>query len=125
MKQDFFSQFLEQTPDAIIAISTEGKIAHWNGAAESMFGFSRDEAVGRALAELIVPPDRVDEEHKIQREALERDLAVYESVRRRKDGSLVHVSVSTKAIRDHGNGGELQYFLSTKKDVTHLKVLRD
>jgi PAS domain S-box-containing protein len=89
-----------------------------------MFGFTRDEAVGELLVGLVVPPDCVDEERRIQRDALEREVAVYESVRRRKDGSLVHVSASTKAIRE-GDNGDLQYVLSTKKDVTHLKVLRD
>jgi PAS domain S-box-containing protein len=99
-------------------------VLHWNRAAEDMFGFTGDEAVGRSLNELIVPPDRVDEEQRLQDDALKRKLAVYESVRRRKDGSLVHVSVSTKAIRDR-RSGDVEYFLSAKKDVTHLKVLRD
>ena len=96
----------------------------WNPAAEIMFGFTRDEAVGHFLNDLIVPPDKIEEERQIQRDARERELAVYESVRRRKDGSLVHVAVSTKAIRD-GADGKVEYFLSTKKDVTHLKVKRD
>ena len=89
-----------------------------------MFGFTRAEAFGHLLAELVIPADRVQEEQRIQRDAQEGQVAVYESVRRRKDGSLVNVSVSTKAIRD-GNNGAVQYFISTKKDVTHLKVLRD
>ncbi|MEY2439110.1 MAG: hypothetical protein QOI34_495 [Verrucomicrobiota bacterium] len=89
-----------------------------------MFGFTQDEAVGHSLAELVIPPDRVEEEQRIRRGARDGEVAVYESVRRRKDGSLMHVSVSTKAIRDNISH-ELQYFISTKKDVTHLKVLRD
>jgi PAS domain-containing protein len=79
--------------------------------------------MGGALIELIVPPDRVEEEERFQTEAVEQGLAVREALRRRKDGSLVHVSVSTKAVRNAA--GNVEYFISTKKDVTHLKILRD
>ena len=114
---------LQHNPDALLAISENGEILHWNVAAEAIFGYSCDEALGRVLNDLIVPPDRRDEERRIREDALRHGLAVYESVRRRKDGLLLHVSVTTKAIRDAG--GNLECFLSTKKDVTHLKVLRD
>src|SRR6266853_563251 len=123
MSADFTAQIWDETPDAILAISPDGKIMHWNRAAETIFGYSRDEAAGREVNELIVPAERLEEERRIRNDALDQGLAVYESVRRRKDGSLVHVSISTKAVRD--SSGDLQYFLSTKKDVTHLKVLRD
>jgi PAS domain S-box-containing protein len=114
---------LQHNPDALLGISENGEILHRNVAAEAIFGYSRDEALGRLLNDLIVPPDRKDEERRIREDALQHGLAVYESVRRRKDGLLLHVSVTTKPIRDAG--GSLECFLSTKKDVTHLKVLRD
>jgi protein-histidine pros-kinase len=117
-------RLLEQTPDAIIAVSRDSRVQYWNGAAEIMFGFTRDEALGRELDELIVPSEKMDAERQTQEEALKREVVVFESVRCRKDGSLLHVSVSTKAIRDE-ESREVKYFLSTKKDVTHLKVLRD
>lgn len=123
MKNDFRGVLLDETPDAMLAITPDGKVLHWNRAAETVFGYARDEAVGHLLVDLIVPKDRTDDERRSQEEALERGLAVYETVRRSKDGSLVHVSVSVKPILD--TGGKLQYFRSTKKDVTHLKVLRD
>jgi PAS domain S-box-containing protein len=123
MKTDFTSVLLDETPDAMVAIAPDGRVLHWNRAAETVFGYASDEAVGRPLVDLIVPKDRIDDERRSQEEALHRGLAVYETVRRRKDGSLVHVSVSVKPILDAG--GKLRYFLSTKKDVTHLKVLRD
>lgn len=113
----------EQNPDALIAISPDGKVIYWNLAAESIFGYRQDEAVGQPLLDLIVPQDCVDEEIRIQAEALRRGLTVYESVRRRRDGTFINVSISTKAVRDVN--GELEYFLSNKKDVTHLKVMSD
>ena len=113
----------EQNPDALIAFSRDGEILHWNPAAETIFGYQQDEVIGKSVLELIVPNDCIDEEIRFQAEALSRGVTVYESVRRRKDGTLVHVSVSTKAVRDAK--GQLAYFLANKKDVTHLKVLRD
>ena len=123
MTPDFDDKLWEQNPDALLAISPAGLILHWNPAAQAIFGYRADEAVGQAMLELIVPNDSLDEEKRIQAEALRDGLTVYESVRRRRDGSLVHVSVSTKAVR-HADGS-LAYFLSSKKDVTHLKVMRD
>lgn len=113
----------EETPDATVIISPDGVVLHWNRAAEIMLGYTSAEAVGKRLSELVLPADRITEEQQIRQTAAERGLAVSETVRRRKDGSLLHVSVSTKAIRDAD--GALKYFLSTKKDVTKLKVLRD
>ena len=123
MDTDATSQLWEEIPDAMIVISPDGKILHWNRAAETLFGYTPGEAAGHLLADLIVPRERREEERQILEHVRQRELAVYESVRQRKDGSLVHVNVSTKALRDAE--GNLQCFLSTKKDVTHLKVLRD
>lgn len=123
MTPDLTERLWEQNPDALMAVAPDGTILHWNLAAEAIFGFSRAEAVGQPILELIVPKDCFNEEARTQAEALQRGLTVYESVRRCKNGTLVHVSVSTKAVLDAN--GQLEYFLSNKKDVTHLKVLRD
>jgi PAS domain S-box-containing protein len=122
MGADFSHQFWDETPDAIIAVSPDGKVLDWNRAAQDIFGHSREEVIGRTLLELIVPAERAHEEQALLGDAAENELAVYESVRRRKDGSLVYVSVSTKAVRDAA--GRLEYLLSTKKDTTHLQVQR-
>ncbi len=114
---------MDETPDAIVAIAADGRVLHWNRAAETIFGFTDAEATGRFMTDLIVPPEGVEGEGRIFEAALREGLVVYEALRRRKDGSLVHISGSMKAIREAGGG--LEYFLSTKKDVTHLKVLRE
>lgn len=123
MTEKLLALMAEEIPDAVIIISPDGEILHWNRAAETIFGYTAAEANGKSLSTLIVPEDRIAEEEIILNEALQRGLSVYESLRRRKDGSLVHVSISTKVISDAD--GKLLYFLCTKKDVTHLKVLRD
>ncbi|MDR7375997.1 protein-histidine pros-kinase [Rhodoferax ferrireducens] len=112
-----------QNPDALVAMAPDGLVLHWNPAAVAIFGYTEAEVMGQSLFQLIVPPDQLEDVRRMQNEALRGGLSVGEAVRRRKDGTLVHVSVSTKAV--YGADGQLAYFLSNKKDVTHLKVLRD
>ena len=57
------------------------------------------------------------------RQVLEAGGATYESFRRKKDGSLIYINISTRVIRDEH--GQVEYFVTNKKDVTSLKVLRD
>ena len=96
---------------------------YWSNGAEVLFGYTSAEAVGRAVNELIVPPDHVEEERKILREALETGFSAYESVRRKKDGSPVYVDISSRAVRDAR--GRVEFVLSSKKDITHQRVMRD
>ena len=123
MKMDYQKLLVEETPDALIVTSADGKVLHWNRGAETTFGYASAEAVGCSLSELIVPPDRLAEEQAIQRQALETGVATYESFRRKKDGSLVYINISTRVLRD--DQGKVECFVTNKKDVTQLKVLRD
>jgi protein-histidine pros-kinase len=123
MSTDFEILLAEESPDALIAITADGKVRHWNKGAETLFGYTSAEAVGRSLNEIVVPTDRIEEEERLQREVLETGFATYESIRRRKDGSLVYVAISGNILR--GLQGKVEYILLSKKDVTQLKTLRD
>ena len=123
MSSDFYKLLVEETPDALIATSPDGQVLHWNRGAETTFGYTSAEAVGHTLDELILPRDRMDEEKAIHREALAKGVATYESYRRKKDGSLIYINISTRAIRNAA--GQVECFVTNEKDVTHLKVLRD
>src|SRR5712691_244092 len=124
MKKDFLEQLLDETPDAVIATTLEGQITYWNKGAERVFGYASIEAVDRFLIELTVPPDRVEEERRLLAQALSEGLAMtHESIRSRKDGSLLYVDISTKAVKDSDGG--VKFMLFHEKDVTHLKALRD
>jgi protein-histidine pros-kinase len=123
MDTSFIEALWDEIPDAIVAMAPDDTILYWNRAAEAVFGFTCAEATGKHLADLIIPADGMQEEQSVKSQMLERNLAVYDSVRRRRDGSLVHVSVSSKAIKDAE--GRLRFIVSTHQDVTHLKVLRD
>jgi PAS domain S-box-containing protein len=70
-----------------------------------------------------VPPDRVEEERRVVAEALADGVSSFETIRRRKDGALVYVDVSCKALRDER--GQVRFVLSSEKDITRLKVRRD
>lgn len=115
--------YWEQNPDALLVLSPEGLVLEWNPAAESIFGYRQADVQGRSLLDLIVPKDRAHEEDLMRAEAVRLGSSVRETVRRRQDGTLVHINVSTKAVLDAS--GQLLYFLSSKKDVTQLKVERE
>src|SRR6195256_525286 len=123
MKTDFGKLLLDESPDAMIATNREGEVLYWSNGAEILFGYTSAEAVGRAVNDLVVPPDLIEEERKILREALETGISAYESVRRRKDGSPVYVDISSRAVRDAQ--GKVEFVLSSKKDITHQRVMRD
>jgi protein-histidine pros-kinase len=123
MATDFSAAYWEQNPDALLVLSPEGVVLEWNPAAELIFGYTQAEVQGRSILDLIVPTDRAQDENQFRAEAMQWGTSVQEAVRRRKDGSLVHVNVSTKAVFDAN--GQVLYFLSSKKDVTQLKVQWD
>ena len=105
-------ELLDNSPDAMMALSPEGTVVYWNKSAENTFGY-RDEAVGRELSDLIIPADRVEEEEKFFNEVMDSGHLTFESLRKRKDGSLIHVDISTRVIRD--DQGRVKYILSSKK----------
>jgi protein-histidine pros-kinase len=114
---------LHETPDAIVVTTPDGKVLYWNNEAESVFGYSAAEAVGQPLETLIVPAGHQDLYLRFRREALEKGQSTFETTRKRKDGSLVHAVVTNKVVPD--DHGRPELIITTQKDVTHLKVLRD
>lgn len=120
---DIPDNILDNSPDALIATSPQGVVLYWNKSAELIFGFTRDEATGRPLKELIIPKERHEEEDAILKQTMETGSASYESERVRCDGTIVHVNISAKAVRNAA--GEVEYILSSKKDISDLKVQQD
>src|SRR5687768_8273408 len=114
---------LDESPDGLIATTAEGEIVFWSKGAEVLFGYSAEETRGRFLNDIIVPADRAEEGRQILNGAIRDGYSTYETVRRRKDGSFVHVDISCKAIREAN--GSIKFILTNEKDVTHLKISRD
>jgi PAS domain S-box-containing protein len=86
--------------DAIISKNLQGTIESWNAGAERIFGYTANEAIGQSI-EILIPPDRLGEEPKIIGH-IRRGERVdhYETVRRRKDGSLIDISLTVSPIMD-------------------------
>jgi diguanylate cyclase (GGDEF)-like protein/PAS domain S-box-containing protein len=98
-----FAAIVETCDDAIIAKNLDTIIESWNGGAERLYGYSREEAIGQPLA-ILVPPERRGEEHDILARVLAGDrVSHHETVRVCKDGTRKTVSLTVSAIRDaHG-----------------------
>jgi PAS domain S-box-containing protein len=98
---------VESSGDAIIGSNLDGLVRSWNKGAERLFGYTAEEAIGQPTS-LLLPPEpqkRKDEEQAlIARLATGEPVAPFETVRRRKNGSDVDVSVTISPIRDTGGG---------------------
>lgn len=91
---------VEGCDDAIVGKTLDGTITAWNPAAERLYGYTPDEAIGKTIA-IIVPPERTEELTKIN-EGIRRRRKIdhLETVRVRKDGTPVHVSVTISPVWD-------------------------
>lgn len=89
---------VESSDDAIISKELDGIVTSWNEAAERLFGYSAGEMIGRSIT-TIIPDDRLDEEIGII-DRIRRGERVdhFETVRRRKDGSLIDISLTVSPI---------------------------
>ncbi|NRR31377.1 PAS domain S-box protein [Oxalobacteraceae bacterium] len=116
------SAIVENSHDAIIGKTLDGTVTSWNRGAERMFGYGVDEALGRALVDLIVPAGAEAEEADILRR-IERGEGVddFETRRRRKDGSVFDVSVTSSPIR--AEGGQIVGAAKTVRDVSAQKEI--
>lgn len=86
--------------DAIVSKDLNGLITSWNAGAEKLFGYSPEEVIGKPITTLI-PADHRDEETMIVQKVKRGErVAPYETVRRRKDGSLIEVSLTVSPIKD-------------------------
>jgi two-component system cell cycle sensor histidine kinase/response regulator CckA len=91
---------IESSDDAIIGKNLEGTITAWNPGAESLFGYSASEALGKPI-HMLVPPGRVNEESEIlARIARGERVEHFETVRVQKDGKSIDVSETISPIRD-------------------------
>ena len=91
---------VKSSDDAIVSKDLTGIVVTWNQAAERLFGYRADEMIGQPVIRLI-PPDRHNEEQRIL-EVVSRGGVVetYETIRRRKDGTDFHVSVTVSPLFD-------------------------
>jgi PAS domain S-box-containing protein len=112
---------VNSSDDAIVSKDLNGIVQTWNRAAERIFGYSADEMVGQSILR-IIPSDRQAEEHEVLRR-IRAGLNVehFETVRQRKDGSLIEISLTVSPIRTPS--GEVIGASKIARDITAQRQL--
>jgi len=115
----FLAAIVESSDDAIVSKSLDGIITTWNLSAERLFGYTATEVVGRPIT-ILIPEDRLDEEPAIiaRIKAAER-VDHFETVRRRKDGTLIDISLTISPIR--GSDGKIVGASKIARDISERK----
>ena len=110
---------VESSDDAIVSKDLNGIVQTWNRAAERMLGYTAEEMIGRSIR-CIIPPDRQSEEDEVLTRIRRGDaIEHYETVRMRKDGSLIDISLSVSPVR--GPDGAIVGASKIARDITEQK----
>ena len=121
------ASMIASSNDAILGIDLDMKITSWNAAAEKLYGYSEEEAVGQTIL-MLVPDERRDEEPSILTQIKAgRIVEPYETQRQRKDGQLVEVLLSVSPICDaNGNvigASKTAQDITARKDAERLRSI--
>jgi PAS domain S-box-containing protein len=115
----WLASIVEFGNDAIISKDLDGIITSWNKGAERLFGYSAEEAIGRPVT-ILIPSETKEEEYAILRNIRRGDrVKPYETVRRRKDGSLIDISLTVSPVRD--DEGKIIGASRIARDITERK----
>jgi len=113
------ASIVESSADAIVSKDLNGVITSWNYGAEQIFGYTAEEAIGKPIT-ILIPPDRHDEEPAIL-ERIRRGERVthYETVRMRKDGSRIDISLTVSPVQN--TEGKIIGASKIARDITERK----
>jgi PAS domain S-box-containing protein len=114
---------VESSDDAIFSQTLEGEILTWNKGAVKVYGYMEAEVVGRNFR-LLVPTEQTKETDELLESIRHGDVVErYETVRQRKDGSLIDLSLTMSPIKN--SSGKIIGASAIGRDITHLKKLRN
>ena len=114
-----FAAIVESSDDAVIGVTLDGEIVSWNRGAERIYGYMAEEAVGRQVS-FLVSPGREDEVSAyLARVRRGEHVDHFDTVRRRKDGSEIDVSITVSAVVDAS--GKVVGASAVARDVTERK----
>ena len=109
--------------DAIISKTLEGVIVTWNDGAKRIFGYEAEEVVGRPVT-ILIPPDRLGEEPAILQRLHEGErVDHFETIRVRKDGSFVNISLTVSPVRN--SAGQIVGASKIARDITAQKLAEE
>ncbi len=110
---------VESSDDAILTKDLNGIITSWNTGAQRLFGYTAEETIGKSVT-MLIPMDRHDEEPRIlSRIRSGERIDHYETIRRRKDGSLVEISISVSPLKN--SEGTIVGASKIARDITDRK----
>jgi PAS domain S-box-containing protein len=119
-QSDWLAAIVDSSDDIIISKNLDGIVTSWNKSAERVFGYTSQQAIGKPLTALIIPKDRQQEEAEILSRVQQGEpVDHFDTVRQRKDGSLVDVSVTISPIRD--SSGRIVGASKVARDITEKK----
>jgi PAS domain S-box-containing protein len=117
----WLAAIVEHSDDAIVSKDLNGVISSWNAGAQRLFGYDATEAIGRPI-QIVIPPDRLDEEPLIlSRIRRGERIEQFETIRRRKDGTLVEVSLTVSPVKD--SAGRIVGASKIAHDITERRTL--
>jgi PAS domain S-box-containing protein len=112
------ARIVETTDDAVMSVSAEGKVLSWNQAAQRLYGYSRDDV--EVNVRVLVPEERQQEYEQIARDVLAgHSLDRLETIRMKKSGERVPVSVTISPLRDQA--GKVNGWSAIARDLTEAK----
>jgi PAS domain S-box-containing protein len=113
------ASIVDSSDDAIVSKTLEGVITSWNGGAERLFGYTAKEAIGQPIS-MIIPADRRNEETRILARLRQgQPIDHFDTVRLRKDGTTVEISLSISPVRD--GAGKIIGASKIARDITGRK----
>jgi two-component system cell cycle sensor histidine kinase/response regulator CckA len=112
---------IEYSNDAIVSKSAQGIVIGWNHGAERLYGYKAEEIMGRSIS-LLFPPDHYQEYLQIMKKVRNGEaVPLFDTVRRKKDGSLINVSIGLTPIEAYD--GEVVGASQISHDITRIKKL--
>lgn len=119
--RNHFEAIVENSADAIVSKTIGGVVTSWNHGAEEVFGYTAQEMVGHSI-ERLLPVERRDEEASLLARLQRREkIAPFETMRLRKDGTVVQVSVALSPVDD--GRGRIVGVASIARDITSQKTM--
>lgn len=113
------ASIVESSDDAIVSKSLDGIIANWNKGAERIFGYTSEEAIGQPIT-IVIPADRRSEEREILTRIRRGErIDHFETIRQRKDGGLIVVSLTVSPVKD--DDGKIVGAAKIARDITEQK----
>jgi PAS domain S-box-containing protein len=117
--EQILRSIIENSDDAIITKDLDGIVSSWNKSAERIFGYTAEEIIGKPVT-ILIPPERHDEEPGILNRLRRGErIAHYETVRRRKDGSLIDISLTVSPVNNAQ--GKIVGAAKIARDITDRK----